>query len=56
VWTAACQKWWYEVAKGNIFTQAALCSSCRRADKGRKAEARRVHLEGLARKRERTKP
>ena len=55
VWPAARQKWWYEVAKGNIFTQAVLCSSCRTADKDRKAEARRVHLEGLARKRERTK-
>ncbi|WP_116810479.1 zinc-ribbon domain containing protein [Steroidobacter cummioxidans] len=53
VWPAERQKWWYEVAKGNIFTQAVLCRSCRRADKDRKAEARRVHLEGLARKRER---
>ena len=55
VWPAERQKWWYEVAKGNIFTQAVLCSSCRRVDKDRKAEARRVHLDGLARKRERTK-
>jgi hypothetical protein len=55
VWPAERQKWWYEVAKGNIFTQAVLCHSCRMAEKERKAEARRVHLEGLARKRERSK-
>jgi Probable zinc-ribbon domain len=54
VWPADRQKWWYEVAKGNINTQAVLCRGCRRADKDRKAEARRVHLEGVARKRERT--
>ena len=54
VWPADRQKWWYEVAKGNINTQAVLCSSCRKANKDRKAEARRVHLKGVARKRERT--
>jgi hypothetical protein len=53
VWPAERQKWWYEIAKGNIFTQAVLCRSCRMTGKDRKAEARRVHLEGLARKRER---
>jgi Probable zinc-ribbon domain len=54
VWPAVRQKWWYEVAQGNINTQAVLCRGCRKADKDRKAEARRVHLEGVARKRERT--
>jgi len=51
VWPAERQKWWYEVAKGNINTQAVLCRSCRNAAKRRKDEARRVHLEGLAKKR-----
>ena len=51
VWPAERQKWWYEVAKGNINTQAVLCRSCREVEKERKAEARRVHLEGMARKR-----
>ncbi|MET0659527.1 MAG: zinc-ribbon domain containing protein [Steroidobacteraceae bacterium] len=51
VWPAERQKWWYEVAKGNIFTQAVLCRACRENDKERKAEARRIHLEGVARKR-----
>jgi hypothetical protein len=54
VWPAARQKWWYEVAKGNIFTQAVLCRACRAKGKARKAAARQVHLDGLARKRART--
>ncbi len=55
VWSAARQKWWYEVAKGNIFTQAVLCRACRKKDGERKVEARRIHLEGIARKRARVK-
>nr|AIA16700.1 putative zinc-binding domain protein [uncultured bacterium] len=51
VWPAERQKWWYEVAKGNINTDAVLCRSCRETEKTRKAEARRSHLEGVARKR-----
>jgi hypothetical protein len=50
VWTAAQQKWWYEVAKGDVFATARRCRSCRRRERVRKAEARRVHLAGLARK------
>lgn len=50
VWPAERQKWWYEVAKGNINTTAVLCSICREKEKQRKAAARRVHLEGLKKK------
>ena len=50
VWTATQQKWWYEVAKGNVESRAKLCSSCRRVERERRAEARRVHLEGMAEK------
>jgi hypothetical protein len=50
VWTAAQQKWWYEVAKGDLFTVAKRCRPCRRRERERKTEARRVHLEGLAKK------
>ena len=50
-WTATQQKWWYEVAKGGIWTTATLCRPCRRRERSRREEARRVHLEGLARKR-----
>jgi hypothetical protein len=31
VWSAESQKWWYEVAKGNINTDAVLCRACREA-------------------------
>lgn len=51
VWPAERQKWWYEVAKGNINTDAVFCRSCREKEKARKLEARRVHLDGLAKKR-----
>jgi hypothetical protein len=53
VWTAAQQKWWYELAKGDVFTTVRRCRACRRRERERRAEARRVHREGLARKRDR---
>lgn len=31
VWTAAQQQWWYEVAKGSIYTRAIRCRACRSA-------------------------
>jgi hypothetical protein len=49
-WRATQQKWWYEVAKGNVESRARLCNPCRRAERARRTEARRVHLEGVARK------
>ena len=52
IWTAKQQKWWYEVVKGNIETTAIRCRPCRKLEQVRKAEARRIHLEGLARKHE----
>ncbi|AZZ92044.1 hypothetical protein EUZ85_15400 [Hahella sp. KA22] len=50
IWTAKQQKWWYEVARGSIASKAIRCRSCRFKEKRRKDEARRVHLEGVARK------
>lgn len=50
VWTAKQQKWWYEVAGGNLEQIAIRCRPCRKKEQLRKAEARRVHLEGLAKK------
>jgi len=50
VWTAENQKWWYEVAKGNIFSEAVKCCKCRKKEKIAKSEARRVHLEGIEKK------
>ena len=53
IWTAAQQQWWYEVAQGDVWTTATRCRACRQWERTRKAEARRIHLEGLAAKRER---
>ncbi len=50
VWTATRQKWWYEVAKGGRWTKAIRCRQCRRRERTRRNNARRVHLEGIARK------
>ena len=50
VWTASQQKWWYEVAGGQFETTAIRCRKCRAAERSRKADARRVHLEGLKKK------
>jgi Probable zinc-ribbon domain len=38
VWTAAQQKWWYEIAKGNIDSQAVLCLRCRKARREQAAQ------------------
>ena len=51
VWPAERQKCWYEVAKGNINTEAVLCRACRNVETTRKDEARRAHLEGIAKRR-----
>jgi hypothetical protein len=46
----ARQKWWYEVGKGLVYSTAVLCHACRRKAQARRAEARRVSLEGRERK------
>lgn len=50
IWTATQQKWWYEVAKGDVWTTAVRCRSCRRKERKRKEEARTIHLEGIEQK------
>ncbi len=52
VWRAGQQKWWYEVAKGDVFTTARRCRGCRRQERVRRSEARLVHLGGIGRKRQ----
>jgi hypothetical protein len=49
-WTATQQKWWHEVAKGSRWTTAIRCRNCRRRERLRVAEARRIHLGGISRK------
>jgi hypothetical protein len=53
VWTGTQQKWWYEVAKGFVYTTAVRCRLCRRKKREQSNESRRVHLEGLERKAQR---
>ena len=50
VWTAAQQKWWYEEAQGNVWTIAKLCRPCRQHARQVRETARRIHLEGIARR------
>jgi hypothetical protein len=50
VWTAHQQKWWYEVAKGGRWTVARLCRTCRQRERARREGAKKIHLEGIARK------
>ncbi len=50
IWTGSQQKWWYEVAKGFAYSSAIRCRTCRRKERARRDEARRVHFEGIARK------
>lgn len=50
VWTATQQKWWYEIAQGDVWTTATRCRPCRRREQKRIAVARETHLTGLARK------
>jgi hypothetical protein len=50
VWTATQQKWWYESAKGDVWTIAVLCRPCRAGERERKTSARKVRLDGLAKK------
>ena len=56
IWTAAQQQGWYEEAQGDVWTTAVRCRPCRQQERVRKAEARRIHREGLAMKRARPSP
>ena len=40
IWRAAQQKWWYEEAKGDVWSIAKFCRTCRRQEQSRQAEAR----------------
>ena len=49
VFTAAQQKWWYEIAKGHIHSRASRCEDCRAKRKAEK-EAQKQHMEEMAKK------
>ena len=46
VWTATQQKWWYESAKGDVWTVAIRCRPCRRRERERVAAARMTQARG----------
>ncbi len=50
IWTATQQKWWYEVAHGDVWTIARRCRECRRSERERRESARRDYFDGIARK------
>ena len=49
LWTAKSQKWWYEIAKGSIWSTASRCSSCRKVRREAKEEQKK-HMEEMAKK------
>lgn len=50
IWTSTQQKWWYEQAKGDVWTVAVRCRPCRRRERERVEAARKAREAGLARK------
>ena len=40
IWTAKQQEWWYEVAKGAIYSRASRCRECRKAKRQRDGRER----------------
>ncbi len=49
IWTAKQQKWWYEVAKGNINSQAVRCDGCRKKIRDEKVQQKK-HMAEMAAK------
>ena len=49
VWTAKNQKWWYEIAKGNIDSTAVHCLSCRIKRRKEKEQQRMLMSEAAKR-------
>lgn len=46
IWTAEQQKWWYEIAKGSIYSGAKRCRACRTAlREAHRGTSRRSHGE-----------
>lgn len=51
VWSPSQQRWWYEIAKGDVWTVATRCRTCRQRERARRTAAREVAEAGMARKR-----
>jgi hypothetical protein len=54
LWTAKQQQRWHEEQGGEIEAIAVRCRACRRKLKLRREAARKIHLEGIASKRNAT--
>lgn len=50
VWTAERQKWWYEEAKGGVWTRAKRCRACRAKRRVVREAARVASIAGRLRK------
>jgi hypothetical protein len=50
VWTPTQQRWWYETAKGDVWTVATRCRPCRQRERARRTAARETAEAGKARK------
>jgi Probable zinc-ribbon domain len=51
VWSPTQQRWWYEIAKGDVWTVANRCRPCRQRERARRNGAREVAESGIAKKR-----
>ena len=51
VWLPKQQRWWYEIAKGDVWTVATRCRPCRRRESARRTSAREIAEAGMAKKR-----
>ncbi len=51
VWSPTQQRWWYEIAKGDVWTVANRCRPCRQRERARRNTAREVAEAGMAKKR-----
>jgi len=47
LWTAKQQKWWYEIAQGELQSTAKHCRPCRQALRAEKSLAKATHYKGL---------
>lgn len=47
LWTAKQQKWWYEIAKGDINSTAKYCRQYRSLHRRQRDAARDTHIRGL---------
>ncbi len=50
IWTAKAQRWWYEIAQGDIESTAKYCRSCRLKKREQAKISKKIHFSGLVKK------